>query len=142
MIMSSYKVTVRSLIEEDAYKSVNWRNNPAIWKMTKSRPTKTIKLEDELSWIRKVMAEKDSRRFAILADDTYVGNIYLTDINDKPAEYHIFIGEQEFWGKGIARAASERLIDYAKDELKLDSIYLVVHEENIPAVKLYESLGL
>jgi diamine N-acetyltransferase len=45
------------------------------------------------------MAEKDSRRFAILADDTYVGNIYLTDINDKTAEYHIFIGGKTFGAK-------------------------------------------
>lgn len=135
------EVNIRPLEEKDAYTSVKWRNIPEIWAYTGSSPNKTITIEDELNWIRKVISDKSSKRFAILAYKTYVGNVYLTDIKDGVGEYHIFIGDQDFWGKGIARKASEQIIDFAKDDLKLEAITLGVREDNAAALHLYKSLG-
>ena len=135
------QVKIRPLEERDARVSVGWRNDPDIWKFTASRPDRTITLQDETDWIRRVMADETSRRFAVLADDTYVGNIYLTDITKNDAEYHIFIGDKNFWGKGIAGEASRLIIDYANDELGLDKIHLKVREDNEAAHHLYKKLG-
>lgn len=135
------KVKIRHLEENDAYTSVVWRNIPEIWLHTGSAPDRKITIKDELEWIRKAIADPTSQRFAILADEVYVGNIYLTGISNNKGEYHIFIGEREYWGKGIARKASEEIIRYAKDVLKLKEILLSVKEANVPAVKLYKNLG-
>lgn len=135
------QVKIRPLQESDAYISVKWRNIPEIWKLTGSAPDRKIKIEDELRWIRKVISDKTCRRFAILADGVYVGNTYLTDIKNSEAEYHIFIGEREYWGKGIARKASELIIEYAKREIKLNKLKLEVNEDNVAALKLYNSMG-
>jgi diamine N-acetyltransferase len=135
------KIKIRPLKEKDAYTSVKWRNIPEIWRYTTFFTDKEITIEDELSWIRKVMSNETCRRFAILADDKYIGNIYLTDIKDKTGEYHIFIGEKEYWGKGIAKEASRLIIEFGKNILKLKKIELGVRPENKNAMGLYKSLG-
>ena len=135
------QVTIRPLQEQDAYTSVLWRNDPEVFKYTGNTYDHEITIESELGWIRKVMATPNDYRCAILADDVYVGNIYLTDINKDSAEYHIFLGNKDYWGKGVAKQASGLLLDYAFNKLNLESVHLSVRKENIAAVKLYEKLG-
>jgi diamine N-acetyltransferase len=135
------KVSLRPLQESDAQTSVKWRNTPEIWEFTESRPDHEISLEEERAWIRRVMADPTSRRYAILADGHYVGNTYLTGLADGSAEYHIFIGERDFWGKGIARQATNQLLTAAKHEHHLKSVHLKVNDANAPAAGLYRSIG-
>jgi ribosomal protein S18 acetylase RimI-like enzyme len=42
---------------------------------------------------------------------------------------------------GLARQLMQHIIEYARSELSLTAIDLHVWEENIPAIRLYESLG-
>lgn len=135
------QVTIRPLQEQDAYTSVKWRNDPEVFKYTGNTYDHEITIDSELAWIRKVMANHNDYRCAILADGVYVGNIYLTDIGDGCATYHIFIGDRGYWGKGVAREASLQIIDYGFKELKLDKIYLDVRKQNERAVRLYLSIG-
>jgi RimJ/RimL family protein N-acetyltransferase len=134
------EVKIRPLEEKDAYTSVKWRNIPEIWALTGSSPDREITIEDELVWIKRVTND-GSKRFAILADGVYVGNVYLTDIEGGVGEYHIFIGDKDYWGKGVARKASEQIIAFGRDELKLKAITLQVREDNAGAFHLYKSLG-
>lgn len=135
------EISIRPLKEDDAYTSVKWRNIPELWTFTKFKSDKEITIDDELRWVRKVIADDTSKRFAITADGVYVGNIYLTGIKNNQAEYHIFIGEKSYWGKGIARKASQLIIDYGKEKLKLKKIILGVKPDNAGAFHLYKSLG-
>lgn len=132
---------IRKLNLSDAVTSVKWRNIPELWVHTKFKATKKITLDDEEEWLQKAIDDPTSVRFAIVADEEYIGNIYLTDITKSSAEYHIFIGERRYWGKGIARAASILIIDYGKNVLKLKKIMLYVKKENRGACHLYSSLG-
>lgn len=134
-------VTIRPLQEQDAYTSVKWRNDPEVFKYTGNTYEHEILLETELKWIKRVIANDKDCRCAIIADGVYVGNIYLTDIKDGSAEYHIFIGDREYWGKGVAMQASLLILDYAFGNLSLDSVHLEVKKENVSAFKLYEKLG-
>lgn len=135
------QVTIRPLEERDAYTSVKWRNDPEVFKYTGNTYPHTITIENELEWIRKVMAKANDYRCAIMADNVYVGNIYLTDINAEFATYHIFIGNKDYWGKGIAKEASLLILDYAFSILNLKSISLRVKKENRTAYSLYKKLG-
>lgn len=135
------EIKIRPLQIEDAKTSVKWRNMSELWTYTTFKLTREITIDDETNWVKKVTMDPTSRRFAILADNVYVGNIYLTGIENGVGEYHIFIGEKDYWGKGIARKASVLIINYGKDELKLNKIKLGVHPENAGALHLYQSLG-
>ncbi len=135
------QVKIRPLQEQDAYTSFQWRNDPDVFKYTGNTYDHEITLDSEIGWIRKVIANPNDYRCAILVDGVYVGNIYLTDIEDETAEYHIFIGNKDYWGKGVARQASNLLLDYAFSILNLRSIHLRVNKYNNAAVKLYKKLG-
>lgn len=135
--MSTY---IRKLVVNDAYTSVKWRNTPEIWEYTKYKPIKIITIEDELKWINEVIRDVTCCRFAIISESQYVGNIYITNIQDGVGEYHIFIGEKSFWGRGVAKSASILLIKYAKYVKKINKLILFVNEENLGALKLYKKL--
>ena len=135
------QVTIRPLEEQDAYTSDQWRNDPEVFKYTGNTYDHEITIDSELGWIRKVIANPNDYRCAIIADDVYVGNIYLTDIDEETAEYHIFLGNKDYWGKGVAKQASCLLLDYAFSVLNLKSVHLSVKKENNAAFKLYNKLG-
>ena len=134
-------VTIRPLQENDAYTSVKWRNDPEVFKYTGNTYDHEITIESELEWICKVICNQNEHRCAILVDGVYVGNIYLTDIDGASAHYHIFIGNKNYWGKGVAKRASQLILHYAFDQLMLQSVLLRVQKGNYAAVKLYKSLG-
>jgi RimJ/RimL family protein N-acetyltransferase len=135
------KVIIRPLQQSDAYISYKWRNDPEVFKYTGTVYRNEIFLDTELNWINKVIQNKDEYRCAILVDDVYVGNIYLTGITTISADYHIFIGNKDYWGKGVAKKASELILRYAFDDLKLKIVKLRVNVQNIKALQLYEGLG-
>ena len=137
-----YNVLIRPLEISDAQISWKWRNNPKIWELTGAKPTKKITHNIEYDWIQKVIADKTTKRFAILVDNVYVGNIQLTDIIEHDiAQYHIFIGDTNYWGKGIAKLATYQILYYAKEVLGLKNIFLKVRKENDSAIKVYKKNG-
>ncbi|MBR5698187.1 MAG: GNAT family N-acetyltransferase [Prevotella sp.] len=135
------EIKIRPLVEEDAYTSVKWRNDPEIFRFTGNTYDHEITIESELNWIRRVIRNQDEYRCAILVDSIYVGNIYLTDIDRISAHYHIFIGNKDYWGRGIAKQASQLILHYAFHTLGLQFVQLRVHKENISALELYKQLG-
>lgn len=137
-----YNVLIRPLREQDALTSYKWRNDPDIWQNTGRKPDKHITGQIETEWIRIVIAERNSSRFAILADNKYIGNIQITNIvPGEEGEYHIFIGEKNYWGKGIATLATWQLIRYAREGLNLKRLYLFVKPQNEAAVRVYQKCG-
>ena len=135
------KVRLRPLREEDAHISIAWRNDPEVWTYTHAAGRAGPKVEDELAWIRRVNADPTCRRFAILADERYVGNVYLTDIANDDAEFHIFIGDKSVWRRGLAGEATRQMLDYGWRELGLRQVHLEVHRDNEAALRLYRTLG-
>lgn len=135
------EVQIRPLKVEDAYTSVRWRNDPEVFKYTGNTYDHEITLESELNWIKRVIANSRDYRCAIIVDNVYVGNIYLTDIAERVGLYHIFIGEKSYWGKGIAKKASQLIIEYGFKVLGLSQIRLRVRKANTAALALYRSLG-
>lgn len=73
----------------------------------------------------------------------HIGNIKIDPINKETnsGEYGILMGDVSNWGKGYAKEASIRIIDYCFNELELSKVTLGVVADNIAAVKLYEKIG-
>ncbi len=139
------KIYIRPLRFEDAEVSWKWRNNPNIWKYTGRRPDRYISADMEKAWISKVLADASSRRFAICVSETdqYIGNVQLTDIDEdkKMAQFHIFVGEEKYWGCGVGSQATKLLVDYAFQQLHLSILQLKCNTENEAAVRLYRKAG-
>ncbi|RLD71458.1 MAG: N-acetyltransferase [Bacteroidetes bacterium] len=140
---NTVNIYLRPLKEEDALTSYKWRNDPEVWRLTGSRPDIVITPEIETSWIKKVLKDPTCRRFAICiaGSDEYIGNVQLTNITKQDAEFHIFIGEKKYWGRGIGYKATIELSRITRKHLSLKQIYLYVKPENTAAVKIYEKAG-
>lgn len=135
------EVKLRPLVESDALVSYKWRNNPRVWEYTGSRPDKEITPEIETGWIKNILLRSDERRYAIVVDGVYVGNVQLTGITARQAIFHIFIGDTNYWGRGIATQALRHIIDIARDDLKLSNILLEVNKNNLAAIRVYKKCG-
>lgn len=141
--MTGMDVYIRPLREEDALVSWRWRNDAAIWVFTGARPDCEITEAIELGWIRRAINEEGSKRFAICMSgtDEYIGNVQLTNITQDTAQFHIFIGNRSFWGRGLATQATKLLIKWARNTLQIKSIYLEVNRNNFAAIRAYEKSG-
>ena len=137
------EIYLRPLQIRDAEISFKWRNDPCIWKYTGSVPDRLITLEIELEWINKVLLRENEKRYAIclLETNQYIGNVQLTSIENDSAEFHIFIGDTNFWNMKIGRKASKLIIDIGFNEFNLSEIYLHVSKNNKAAFKSYVQCG-
>ena len=137
------RVQLRAMTIDDADDVVRWRNDPFVIDhlFDDKPPTRTVHVQ----WFEKMIARSDRHEFIIVERDTQrsIGTIGLSDIDhaNQRAEYGILIGEANARGKGYAHEASELILDYALNELKLHRVYLYVFADNSAAIKLYEQLG-
>jgi RimJ/RimL family protein N-acetyltransferase len=136
-------VKLRDLRLEDANISYKWRNDPEIWIHTGRNWNNAVSLDVEKNWIKDSIDSKSVKRLAICVGEnsTYIGNVQITNIDNKKGIFHIFIGNKNYWGKGIGSIASQLMIEYSKKTLGLSEISLYVLSSNIKAFKIYKKLG-
>jgi RimJ/RimL family protein N-acetyltransferase len=133
-------VYIRPLCVKDALKSSHWRNDPEVWTYTNSRPDHYITQDIELEWIRIALKNEASKHFAIciVGTNEYIGNTQLTNISNFSAQFHIFIGNKIYWGRGISTLVTSMVLDFAHNNLNLKKIYLEVNKKNAAAINSYK----
>jgi diamine N-acetyltransferase len=136
-------VYLRPLVVEDANISYIWRKDPNIWVYTEHKFNPNISQQEEAERLLHKLSLPNDVRFAICLKDTnqYIGNVKLIDGDNHKGTFYIFIGEKQFWGKGIGLEASKLILQYAFIDMKLNSVYLFVHENNLAAISISNKLG-
>ncbi len=116
-------------------KSWIWLSDPEIKALTL---TPDFTEEDQLNFFNSLPGRKNYWIKGILENDMPIGVIGLKniDIPEKSAEYWGYIGEKEFWGKGIGKFMMNQAFKKAKD-LGLKKLFLKVSNQNIRAKNLY-----
>lgn len=121
---------------------VNWLNDPEVYKYLETGGNYTLEMLK--SYIEEQYA-KEIYFWAIHLKDSnkHIGNIKIDPINleANSGEYGILMGDRSNWGKGYAKEASLRVLEYCFSELKLNKITLGVVEDNSNAVFLYKKIG-
>jgi len=139
------RVRLRPLAAEDADAVVRWRNEPSVAQQMFSPPP--VSREAHLRWFERARVGGDREEFIILwrasGAEAAVGTIGLSHIEPQHgrAEYGILIGDPSARGQGVARAASELLLDYAFGPRGLERVYLQAFADNAAALQLYVRLG-
>ncbi|WP_068775972.1 GNAT family N-acetyltransferase [Paenibacillus sp. FJAT-26967] len=78
----------------------------------------------------------------IYDEDTLIGYaMYGLDLMSREVWLDRFMIDYHFQGKGYARKIFPMLLRQIRQEYSCKRIYLSVHKENFPAMKLYESFG-
>ncbi len=139
------RVYLRAFELDDYKKSVKWRNDRSVTK-TLGANYYYISSEREKKWVENAINDnKTNIRLAICIkeSDEYIGNIYLNSIDwiNRNAEFSIFIGDMQEWGKGYATEATQLMLEYGFFQLDLQRIYLKVLEYNEIAINMYKKIG-
>jgi len=95
------------------------------------------------AFIKNSWGDKENVHFAIEDDDgEYAGTISLKSINfiDRSAEYAIVL-RKKYWGCGIAKKSTLKILEYGFSMLNLRKIYLNVLSINKRADKFYKKFG-
>lgn len=143
--MNDKQINLRPLKRDDVSGMLEWMHDPSVncffrfdaKNMTESKALAFV--EQSL----KEMDEQKSFNFAIVNEkDEYLGTISLKDIDweAKVAEYAISM-RSAVQGKGIATIATQRILEVAFEQLKLNRVFLNVLSENEKAIHLYEKCG-
>ena len=106
-------------------------------------------MRSEPSWdvhcahFERVSADPTQLVFAITAEGHHVGNCGLKNIKvqEPSGELWIYIGEPSMRRKGIGKRAAELIILRGCREHLLEKILVHVSDFNVPARRLYESMG-
>jgi RimJ/RimL family protein N-acetyltransferase len=104
-----------------------------------------LSLDQQHEWLEKTLNDISKKKYIIIhqLNKKPVGMVSLMKINltNYTAEFGITIGEKNYWGTGVARAASEMLLHYGFQILRLNSINLTVFEANVRAIQFFINLG-
>ena len=117
--------------------SWKWLTDPEIKYLT---CTSVMTKEEQRRWFLSLNNRKDYFIKGILMDGMPVGVCGLKHIDSVAGEYWGYIGEREWWGKGIGKQMLFYIEQYARS-LGLRRVYLHVLKDNTRACKLYINCG-
>jgi RimJ/RimL family protein N-acetyltransferase len=142
MILKGEKVILRPIKMEDAPRFVKWLNNNQVHRFLQAHDRR-LTLAKEKKWIGQNKKDKTKKNFAIeTLDNIHIGSVSLDlNIPNRRAVFGIFIGDKNYWNKGLGTDAGNTTIDYGFKHLKLHRIELDVMAYNPRAIKVYKRLG-
>ncbi len=121
---------------------VDWLNDKNVYKYLETGGDYTLEMLE--NYLKDTEA-KDILFWAIHLKDTgaHIGNIKIDPVNQRHGlgEYGILMGDKNEWGKGYAKEASRKVIDFCFQQLDIRKIVLGVVADNMAAVLLYKQLG-
>ena len=139
------KIRLRALTTEDAKITWLWQNSPEIKEFYSDHPY-PVNFEMEKLWYEKITYTNIPVTvfgIEILENHKLIGMSILKNINliHRSAELGIFIGDTSEKHKGYSGEATRLTLKFGFLDMGLNRIYLKVHEDNTPALKLYEKNG-
>lgn len=139
------ELNIRKLTEEDALIVINYLDKVAGETdfLSFGKGEFKLTIEQEKNYIKTINNRKNSLLLSGWIDEELVAIGSINELFNRfahRAEYGITVAK-EYWGLGIAKAITQQLLDFAKENPQLMVIQLQVSSENKRAIQLYESLG-
>lgn len=139
------KTYLSPLTPEHASLWYRWHNDLETGQLAASPGHRTPGSESEFRGVIEQFIKNRFHPFLISTreDDEPVGWCALVRVNPiaRRATMAALIGEKSEWSKGLGQDALRLLLDYGFNILNLNSIELIVHEDNTRAIRCYEKLG-
>jgi ribosomal-protein-alanine N-acetyltransferase len=142
--LTTERFTLRQLTINDAQDIFALRSDPDINKYLGRTPSKTV--EDAINFIHIITENIQNNEsvywvISLTDNNTFAGTICLFDFSD---EHHkCEIGYEllsKFQGKGIMQEAAKKVIEYAFQTMKIQTIEAFTHQNNLGSTKLLEKL--
>jgi RimJ/RimL family protein N-acetyltransferase len=139
------KIRLRALTADDAKITWLWQNSSEIKEFYSDHPY-PVNYEMEKMWYEKITYTNIPVTvfgIEIIMNHKLIGMSVLKNIHliHRSAELGIFIGDPDEKQKGYSSEATRLTLKFGFMDMGLHRIYLKVHEDNLPAIKLYEKNG-
>ena len=142
-MINGERIILRALNQNDFQKVLEWANNPQLKYLT-GTIYPVSELEHE-TWMKNKIIDKTERLFGIQdkTNNQLIGLVGLKkmDFINRNTELYIYIGEENYWGKGLGSEATSVATKFAFDELNFHRVYLMVFSYNTRAINSYEKVG-
>lgn len=138
--LEGYGIVLRALTAETAEQIRIWRNDPEISRFMEFQSLISKTMQEK--WLLSIQNEKQFY-FSIHSEENCIGMIHLNAINllEKTADSGLFIGAEEYRGTGTAIGASLLLLEFAFENLELETITAKVNNTNNTAQQYNQLLG-
>ncbi|WP_250675626.1 GNAT family protein [Paraclostridium ghonii] len=104
----------------------------------------SMSVEAEQDYIERVNNMNNSKNVLIIIDNEIVGIAAITSVEKERMKHNGTLGislRKKYWGIGLGNEIMDYLINWAKSNKITKKINLLVREDNIRGVKLYEKFG-
>lgn len=143
--MKGNKVYLRAIERNDvelAYKYMN--NEDTFYGLSVGIPY-PMNFDNEMDWYESQRKRSDLYNFAIcnVEDDLYIGGCGINSIdwNNRSCTVGIFIGDDQFKGKGFGTEAMALLLSFIFKQISVERVELKVFGFNERAIKSYIKNG-
>lgn len=144
-MLTGDKVILRALRRADLPRINQFNNDPAFVFLCDEEPWEPVSLEREEAHFEEHVSagRRNGPRFAIEADQQYIGHCLLYAIDDfaRTCQLGIGIGDPAYQGKGYGRDALRLLLNYAFTMRNLRKVGLNVNADNERAIRSYRACG-
>lgn len=127
-------VSFRDFSREVLDKSWEWLNDPEIKELTL---TPDLDRESQRVWFQNLKKKNDYYIRSVWLNEEPIGACGVKNITYTDGEVWYYIGEKNYWGKGVGTQMMQSLIEYARSQ-NLKSVYAKLHETNAGSYKLCE----
>ncbi len=136
------KIFLKKLVPSDiSTEYINWMNNPLINQYMETRFFPHSR-EDIEKFIQSISDDSNSVLFGIYdkSKSVHIGNIKLGPINwiHRKASISLFIGNEDYWGKGYAAEAIGLIEQYSFEVLNLHKLDAGIYFDNNGSKKAFE----
>jgi RimJ/RimL family protein N-acetyltransferase len=136
---------MRPLSEEDAtQRYVDWLNDPVVNRYLETRHS-TQTVGSCKAFIEQCDRDEYAHLYGIFMRDTgkHIGNAKLGFIHEQYArgELSLFIGDKDFWGKGLAGEVVQGLTQYGFECLELEKVEAGCYEDNLASLRVFLKAG-
>lgn len=137
---------LRSPIKEDAQAMIDYLNiiGGESDFITFGKNEFSMSVEAEQDYIERINSMDNSKNVLIIIEDEIVGIASITSVQKERMKHNGTLGisiRKKYWSIGLGSEIMNYLIDWAKSNKITKKINLLVREDNIRGVKLYEKFG-
>jgi diamine N-acetyltransferase len=148
MFLSNNILNLRALEPTDLEFLYKWENNPSIWEVSNTLvPYSKFILHQYIENSNRDIFESKQLRLIIelnsAKDSEPIGTIDLFEIDfyHRRAGIGILIANEKHRQKGFAAQSLNLIEEYSLNHLQLQQIHCKINADNIPSLKLFQSLG-
>lgn len=134
----------RSLKFSDADCFYMWVKDEEVIRYSLTKFHEMSSQSEILKWFLGMLTDKKCFSVGVCSPlGSLIGHTGIAGINkvDQNGEYFIFLGDKNYWRKGIASITTKDIANFGLDKLQLHRVFLTASSANEGALRAYKSAG-